>query len=40
MFNNRFFNNLVRKAYKENPNSQFLAELAGKKVQHTIEEGR
>lgn len=37
---NRFFNNLVRKAYKENPNSQFLAELAGKKVQHTIEEGR
>lgn len=37
---NRFFNNLVKKAYKENPNSQFLAELAGKKIQPASGEGR
>lgn len=34
---NRYFNNLIKKAYKENPNSKLLADLAGKKVR-TVEE--
>jgi len=29
---NKFFNNTVKKAYKQNPSSQLLADLAGKKV--------
>lgn len=29
---NKFFNNLVKNAFKENPESKFLANLAGKKV--------
>ena len=29
---NNYFNNLMKKAYKENPESQLLADLAGKKV--------
>lgn len=29
---NRYFSNVVRKAYDENPSSQFLADLTGKKV--------
>lgn len=40
---NKFFNNTVKKAYKENPSSPLLADLAGKKVKQTVgngEEGR
>lgn len=34
---NRYFSNVVRKAYNENPSSPFLAELTGKKVKEKVE---